>query len=209
MRESLNESIYMQLATAYFNSKPRKPYYEIVALNEDNLSEVIYLEDFSDEEYQALMSLRERYGMDNYIQHLDEVFTDPDELHDLSCGQEIVRVNLDNPCYQYEFGRHELVNNQLSRNTALVVMFDDNYISLLALMLSDPKMNMNKLQFADSFLYNTIYSQIIHMGCDDGFYMGDYPFLVTMDEVLKDAEAIRAQHPELNVKGSMGYYCNI
>ncbi len=118
-------------------------------------------------------------------------------------------MNLDTPCYQYEFGRHELVNNQLSRSTALVVMADENYISLLALMLSDQKMNMNKLQFADSFLYQMIYSQIIHMGCDDGFYMGSYPFLVTMDELQKDAEAIRAQHPELNVKGTTGYYGSI
>ncbi len=210
MKDSFNKSIYMQMATAYFNQKQRKPSYEVVALKEDCLAEVIYLESFSDEEYQSLLSLRAKYGDDDYIKHLEEVFTDPDELYDLSCGQEIVSLNLDNPCYQYEFGRHELVGDRLVKTTVHVVMFDEHYIMALALVLSDPKMNMNKLQFADEFLYRSIYSQVIHMSCDDGFYMGNHPFLITMDELERDAEAIRAQHPELRrVEGTIGYYCNI
>ncbi len=209
MNESITESIYMQLATDYFNQKSRKPFYEVVALNEDNLSEIIFLEAFSDKEYEELVSLKNKYGGNDYICHLDEVFTDPDELHDLSCGQEIVRLNLDNPSYQYEFGRHELYKGQLSKTSAQVVLSDEQYIKALALMLKDSGMNMNKLQFADGHLYDIIYSQIIHMGCDDGFYMGCYPFLITMDELQKDAEAIRTSHLDITVQGTIGYYCNI
>ena len=77
------------------------------------------------------------------------------------------------------------------------------------LICYDSEMNFNKLQFACSFLYDIIYSQIVHTLCDERFYFGSYPFLITMDEIRKDAMNIRAMNPELKCQTGIGYYCNI
>ena len=78
-------SVLGQLAEEYFATKVRLLNYELTALDEDTLSEVCFYETFSEEEIQLLLSLRERYGQDEFVKHLDEIFTAPDELYDLSC----------------------------------------------------------------------------------------------------------------------------
>lgn len=202
-------SVLGQLAEEYFATKVRLLNYELTALDEDTLSEVCFYETFSEEEIQLLLSLRERYGQDEFVKHLDEIFTDPDELYDLSCGREILSIDLDKPYYTYEFGCHELVDGDLCKHTVRVLMDDLQYIKALSLLLSDSGMNFNKLQFADSSLYDLINNQIVRSFCDDGFYFGSHPFLITFDELQRDADEIRKQHPELKKDTGIGYYCNI
>lgn len=202
-------SVFGQLAEEYFATKVRQPNYELTALDEDTLSEVRFYETFSEEEIQLLLSLRERYGQDEFAKHLDEIFTGPDELYDLSCGREILSIDLDKPYYTYEFGCHELVDGDLCKHTVRVLMDDLQYIKALSLLLSDSGMNFNKLQFADSSLYDLINNQIVHSFCDDGFYFGNYPFLVTLDELQRDADEIRRLHTGLEKKDGVGYFCVI
>ena len=209
MKVTENKSVLQQLAEEYFLTKVRQPHYELTAFDDDTLSEVCYIEPFSDEDFQLLLSLKEKYGQEEFVNHLDEVFTDPDEYFDLSCGQEILGLNLETPHYKYEFGCHELYNDHIHKSTVKVLMNDLHYKKLLALLLSDSEMNLNKLQFADKILYDVIYSQIVHSFCDDGFYFGSHPFLITFDELQRDADEIRKQHPELKKDTGIGYYCNI
>lgn len=44
----------------------------------------------------------------HFVKHLDEVFTDSDEIHDFTCGCEILDINLYKHYHQYSFARHEL-----------------------------------------------------------------------------------------------------
>lgn len=209
MEKTERPSVFAQLAEEYFATKVRLPNYELTALDEDTHSEVCFYETFSDEELQLLLSLKERYGQDEFVKHLDKVFTDSDELYDLSCGKEILSIDLDKPYYTYEFGCHELVDGVLCKHTVRVLMDDQQYTKALSLLLSDSGMNLNKLQFADSSLYGLIYNQIVHSFCDNGFYFGNYPFLVTLDELQRDADEIRGQHTGIEKKNGIGYYCNI
>ena len=209
MKGTVNLNNFTQLATDYVSTKQRKRFYEVVALTEDNLEEVIYLQPFSEDECKAIRSLKDNYGEDHYIDHLDEVFIDPEDLYELSYGQDIVHIDIDNPSYKYKFALHEFDNNKYTRRSLDVIMDDEQYIKALSLFLSDSEMNFNKLQFACSFLYDIIYSQIVHTLCDERFYFSSYPFLITMDEIRKDAMNIRAMNPELECQTGIGYYCNI
>ena len=44
MKGTVNLNNFTQLATDYVSTKQRKRFYEVVALTEDNLKEVIYLQ---------------------------------------------------------------------------------------------------------------------------------------------------------------------
>jgi len=190
-------SKFAKLAKEFMATKSRKDYYEITAFNDEDCEEWRFLNAFTEEELNALQQLREKYGMQDFFNHLDEVITDPDELHDLSVGLEITSFDLDTPYHQYRFGRHELVKGELVRHEMLIEISDDKYVRLLELCLSDGGMNMNKLRYADRSIYNELMREVdLHL-TDDHYYIGNYPFLVTMDELMEDVEQIFAAHPEL------------
>lgn len=190
-------SKFAKLAKEFMATKSRKDYYEITAFNDEDCEEWRFLNAFTDEELNALQQLREKYGMQDFFNHLDEVITDPDELHDLSVGLEITSFDLDTLYHQYRFGRHELVKGELVRHEMLIEISDDKYVRLLELCLSDGGMNMNKLRYADRSIYNELMREVdLHL-TDDHYYIGNYPFLVTMDELMDDVEQIFAAHPEL------------
>lgn len=203
--EYIENSKYTKLAKKFLAGKTRKNYYEIIALNEDNLVELRFLQDFNEEEIKTLRVLREKYGKDDFVKHLDEVFTDPDVIHDFTCGFKILNINLDKPYHQYSFARHELRGDSFHRSEALVELSDEGYIRLLAYCIEDKDMNVNKLRYADKALYGIIIREVDNYLCDDGFFMGCNPYLITMDEIKEDAGQILAENPELGKTGTMGY----
>ena len=196
---------YAKSAKKFLAGKERKKYCEIFVLNDDTMEELCFLQEMNEKEIQALRDLRDKYGKDNFIMHLDEVYTEPDQIHDLTCGCEILGMNIDTPCHQYTFSRCELVKGELVKHKCLVELSDEAYIRLLSYCLEDRSMNLNKLRYADKNIYSTIVHNIDSYLCDDGFFMGDYPYLITMDEVKEDADKILSGIPELPTSNSMGY----
>lgn len=203
--EYIENSRYTKLANDFLAKKKRKNYYEIIALNNDNLMELRFLQDFNDDDIKALRELREKYGKDDFVEHLDEVFTDPDEIYDFTCGYEILNINLDKPFHQYRFARHELIGDSLQKSETLVELTDEWYVRLLSYCISDVEMNMNKLRYADKALHSILIKEVDNYLCDDGFFMGCNPYLITMDETKEDANQILAENPELCKTGTIAY----
>lgn len=201
-------SKYIQAAKEQLAKKTRKEYYYVTVVSETHLEDVDYLENFTDEELQALLSLRNKYGKKEFVKHLDEVQFDDYDLIDIFTDEEIVDIDLDFKSYKYEFGRHELHGDKLIRYSTMVNLSDKSYIKLLALCLEDQSMNINKLKYADETIHSAIMREIDGHLCDDDFFCGSYPYLVTMDEVFADVEQILKVHPELqrDQTGCTGYF---
>ena len=192
-------------AREFYATKKRTEFYQVTA-NDDNCGEAIYEHHFNDDQMKALHALEEKYGPMVWVKHLDEVFTDPDELHDLTCGEEVLGLNLDLPIYKYRFVRQELRGDQLKAVDIYVELEDEEYIRLLTLMLQDRDLNMNALKYADKELYEKIVREVDMKHVDDfGQYSVLYPYMITMDEVKEDVAEIRAAHPELKPE-TFGYY---
>lgn len=202
---------YAKLAKEFFATKSRKAYFAISAFSKDHLEEYDFYQEFSDKELQVLRTLRDKYGKDEFVKHLDEFIVDDCEYSDLAGEDEILNIDLDFKFYKYEFGRHELQGDKLTRYSALVEMSDQSYISLLALCLEDQSMNINKLKYADETLYSMIMRGVdAYYFDDDHAYYAMHPYLVTMDELFADVEQILSNHPELRQDNSCcfrGYIC--
>ena len=56
-----------------------------------------------------LLALREKYGKNEFYNHLDEVF-DEDTLHDMIYGSEVISFDLDNEYYMYSFAYHQITD---------------------------------------------------------------------------------------------------
>lgn len=204
--ENMNSGEYMKLAKKFLAGKPRKNYYEVLATDE-NCQTWRFLQELGSDTVKELRALREKYGNEGFVGHLDEVFTNIDEVHDLSGGCEIVDINLDKPLYQYYFARHEMEDDgSLHRAVSLVELSDEEYIRLVAYCLQDKGMNINKLRYADKALHATIVKEVDYYLCDDDFYIGARPYLITMDEIKEDVASILAQHPELSQDDSVTGY---
>ena len=199
-------SLYAKLAKEYLAQKERQVYYTVTLCNEERPDEYCTLEKFTDEELEALHKLRDKYGKDQFVMHLDEIGID--DFIDFACGDEVLDIDLDYKSYRYEFGRHELRDDKLVRYTVLVELRDEEYIRLLALCLEDQTMNINKLKYVYKNGYDWIMHYVDATLSDDGFFCGSYPYLVTMDELFADVEQILTDHPELRRKGSgyTGYF---
>lgn len=203
--EYIENSKYAQLARKCLAEKNRKNYYEFMAQNDEGVETLRFLRELSDDVIKALQGLREKYGQDNFVTDLDEVFTDSDEIHDLTFGCEILDINLDKPLHMYRFARHELSGDSLQRRESLVELSDEQYMRLLYLCLEDKDMNVNKLRYADKALYGIVIEGVDNYLCDDGFFMGCNPYLITMDEIKEDAAQILAENPDLCQTETVGY----
>ena len=76
------------MAQNYLTTKERAPHYEIRSISDRCPADgLCNLESFSDEDMIKLLALHEKYGKDDFYNHLDEVF-DEDTLHDMIYGSE-------------------------------------------------------------------------------------------------------------------------
>lgn len=197
----------LKAAKEFFSTKTPRYFYKISALNEDILNEVYYHQEFSPEEVKQLIKLRKKYGVEDFFNHLSELFDDPDIIHDFSCGDEILGIDLDAPMRKYLFKVHFLDGEKIHCRPAMVELSDEEYIELLALRLDDNHMNMNVLRHLGKDLHDKILKDVEwQTASDDGLLLCPNPFLVAMDEVNKDAEAIMAQYPEFRKTGYRAYF---
>ena len=185
---------YVEMAKAYLEEKERKNYYEFRVFNDDGPIEYFgYQNALTDEEVDKIKKLHARYG-DEYVNHLVEVFGDPDIVHDLGAGCEIVSIDLDTVYHQYTFTLSRVMGDAVSSRKIQIELSDDDYSKLLAWHLYDSHLVMNTLFYRDENLFKRIMRQAMFSFCDEWWPMVDDPFVVIMDEALADVDEIRKKH---------------
>jgi hypothetical protein len=193
---------FITLAQDYLATKERTPHYEIRSISDccpaDGWCD---LQSFSDEDMTKLLALREKYGKDEFFNHLDEIF-DEDTLRDMIYGSEVISFDLDNENYMYSFTLYEIASRAngsfgVERRPVKVNLSNEIYVMLLALCLNDEYLNINSLRYADRELYNIVTYLVDSTKCCEGGYCAVEPYTVTFDEIIEDANNIRKQNPEL------------
>ena len=154
-----------------------------------------------------LIALREKYGKDDFFNHLEEVF-DEDTLHDMIYGSEVISFDLDTEYYMYNFVYHQITPNGLVTGKVKINLYDETYVRLLAHHLENKDLTINSLRYADEELYNIVTHGVDCNFCYDDIYEVRDPYTITMDEVKADAQKIREQNPDKfkNDFGTVGYY---
>lgn len=198
---------FITLAQNYLATKERTPHCEIRSISDCCPADGwCNLQSFTDEEMAQLLALREKYGKEEFYNHLDEVF-DEDTLHDMIYGSEVISFDLDNEYYMYSFAYHQITDKGVTSGKVKLHLEDDTYVRLLALHLENKDLTINSLRYADKNLYEVVTRGVDYHFCYDGDYLVRDPYTVTMDEIKADAQMIREQHPEkfANMHGMVGY----
>lgn len=183
---------YLKLANDFLAKKERVNYYETKAINEPYYDYATILTSLSDEEVSMTRALKERYG-DDFINHLEEVFHDPDYISDMFFG-EPVDIDLDTVYHQYRFTLSEVDGDKVSSRQVLIQLSDEDYAKLLAWHLCDSHLVINTLFYRDENLARRIMREAMSYQCDEGFPMINHPYVIVMDEALADAELIREEN---------------
>ena len=199
---------YITLAQNYLKTKERTPHYEIRSISDccpaDGWRN---LESFSDEDMAKLLALREKYGKEDFFNHLDEVF-DEDTLHDMIYGSETIGFDLDTEYYMYGFTYHQITPRGVVTGKVKINLWDETYVRLVAHHLENKDLTINSLRYADKDLYDIVTRGVDQNFCYDGIYEVCDPYTITMDEARADAQKIREQHPDkfANTHGMVGYF---
>ena len=197
---------FLTLAHNYLATKERTPHYEIRSISDccpaDGWCD---LQSFTDEEMTQLLALREKYGKEDFFNHLDEIF-DEDTLYEIAPG-EIINFDLDSVYYMYSFTCHELTDDGVKDKTVEINLTDETYVKLLALHLGNKDLNINSLRYADKELYEIVTRMVDGTFCDECAYYAFYPYVITMDEIKDDAQKIRELYPDMfgDIFGIVGY----
>lgn len=196
------KSLYKTMARNYFATKEREKQYRII-----DQDDCYSLYPFSDEEIASMKTLREKYGEDEFIKHLGEIFDE--ETLGFIDSEYVDSIIIDRPTYRYTFGYHEIKDNGVYSSKFKIELSDETYIKLLELHLYDKDMNLNILKYADENLYNILSSEIDGRFREDSWqYCITRPFAITMDELKEDAQKIREQYPDKFPKNQGTRYYN-
>ena len=122
----------VKAAKEFFSTKTPRNFYKISALQDDILNEVCFHQEFSSKEVAQLMDLRKKYGEDDFFNHLGEVFEDEDVIHDFTCGDKILGIDLDAPMRKYRFTVHFFNGEKNYDRQAMVELTDEEYNEFMA-----------------------------------------------------------------------------
>lgn len=185
----------LAMAQDFLTTKERKNYYSFTALNDGFDSEYCCDNELSADEVARLRALKDKYG-DAFVGHLDEVFSEPDVIHDFTGGGEILAIDLDNVHYHYGVSLHELhPDGTIHTVSTSVALSDDEYARLIAWHLYDEHLTVNTLRYRDRKLFDTVLdgADLYHTDIDGDCFFASNPYLVTLDEAKGDAETIVRQ----------------
>jgi len=195
MDNTLSFEDCLAMAKEFVPTKKRDCYYEFKFYNDDFGEEWFTLNLLTDEEVAELCALKEKYG-EEYVKHLDEVFDDPDIIHDFTGGCEILDIDLDNIYHQYAFSVHELKPYMtIVSRPVKVTLSDEQYAELIAWHIFDKNFSINLLRYRNKKLYDTVVA-----GADSCFildgdcFIAEAPYVTTLDEAKADADTIIKQH---------------
>lgn len=187
---------FLKIAKEFVSTKEFVNYYPFSAFDDQWCKEVTYLNPLDDREVAEISKLKEKYGKD-FVKHLDEVYDDPDIIHDFTGGDELTDIHLQHIFHLFEFKVHELKpDGTVAGHTCQADLSDDDYARLLAWHLYDQFLTANTLRYNDSELYDTMMSVVdsrfIEPDCN--YIIIENPYLVTFDEAVADVEKIRSKY---------------
>jgi hypothetical protein len=185
----------LALAKDFLLTKDRESYYEFKFYNEDFGEEWHVLNQLTVEEFADVCALKLKYG-DEFVKHLDEVFDDPDIIHDFTGGCEILDIDLDNVHHQYAFSVHELKPYMTVVSQPVEVsLSDEQYAELIAWHIFDKNFSINLLRYRNRQLFDEVTRGAdAHFILDGECFIAEAPYVITLDEAKADAEAIIRQH---------------
>ena len=205
--ESFEECL--RLVQEFLATKKRENSYRIRSIQEGTGHEHTWIEPLTDEQVARIRELKEFYG-EYFVRHLDEVFPDPDVIYELSYGEEIQDIDLDNVLHEYRIAIHELLPDGTTvSHPYKIELSDEQYVELVALHLFDNDFTVNLLRFRDRSLYDAVM-----LGVDGFFWNLDdtlevsNPYLPTLDEAKADAEMILEKNNITRVKGRRKVFMN-
>ena len=178
----------LALAKEFLTTKERSNYNLFAALDDNNNSHYYCYNELSADDVARLRALKDKYG-DTFVKHLDEVFDDPDLIHDFTGGREILDIDLDNVYCDYDISLHELrPDGTVDTIHTSVAFSDEDYARLIAWHLYDEHLVINTLRYRDRELYDTVLdgADLYHFNSDGGSYDVYDPNLVTLDEPTTD-----------------------
>ena len=183
------------LAQDFLTTKQRNSFYRFTALDDNFDREYCCYNELSADDVARLRVLKDKYG-DAFVRHLDEVFSDPDIIHDFTGGGEILAIDLDHVHYYYSVSLHELQPDGTVYTIHTSVAFsDDEYARLIAWHLYDEHIVINTLRYRDRKLYDSVLdgADLYHTDIDVDCLFVSNPYLITLDEARADADLIVRQ----------------
>lgn len=186
----------LTLATEFLTTKERSNFYQFTALDDNYGTEYLCYNELSADDVARLRALKDHYG-DDFVSHLNEIFSDPDLLHDFTGGGEILAIDLDNVHYHYGVSLHELQADGTVHTIHTRVAFsDDEYARLVAWHLYDEHLTVNTLRYRDRKLYDSVLdgADLYHTDIDGDCLFVSNPYLITLDEARADADLIVRHH---------------
>lgn len=197
----------LAMAQDFLTTKQRNSFYRFTALDDNFDREYCCYNELSADDVARLRALKDHYG-DSFVRHLDEVFSDPDIIHDFTGGGEILDIDLDHVHHYYGVSLHELQPDGTVHTIHTSVAFsDDDYARLLAWHLYDEHLVINTLRYRDRKLYDTVLdgADLYHTDIDGDCLFVSNPYLITLDEARADADLIVRQHNiQSDGKGLLG-----
>lgn len=185
---------YLEMAKAYLAKKERKNYYETESFGEPYPDSVYVYTALTDDEVKQIRTIKERYGKEEFVKHLNEVFDDEDVISDMFYGDPI-DINLDQVYHMYRFAVHQVCSDgKVISYNVLIQLSDEDYSKLLAWYLYDEHLIINTLQYRDEELFKLISHKVIYHISDDGFLMHTSPYAITMDEAEEDSKLIAQEN---------------
>ena len=185
----------LAMAQDFLTTKQRTSFYQFTALDDNFDREYSCYNELSADDVARLRALKDHYG-DTFVHHLDEVFSDPDIIHDFTGGGQILAIDLDHVHYYYSVSLHELQPDGTVHTVNTSVAFsDDEYARLIAWHLYDEHLVINTLRYRDRKLYDSVLdgADLYHTDIDvDGLFVSN-PYLITLDEARADADLIVRQ----------------
>lgn len=179
--------------TAYLASLNLPTYYWIEA-KDDEFDLCIFLHKFSKEDIVGIMALKEKYGEYDYINHLIEYYQDPDLIHDIAPGCEILGIILDRPAlYRHNLVCHSLHPDGTLHQSTIAPFLDMEYlVRLVSLCIEVPYISYNCIGDYDKDLASYLDGKIKDEICDEHMRITNpFPFLFTMDEAQKYAAEVK------------------
>ena len=184
----------LAMAQDFLTTKERDCFYLFTALDDNFDREYYCYNELSADDVARLRALKDHYG-DAFVRHLDEVFSDPDIIHDFTGGREILAIDLNHLHYHYDLSLHELQPDGTVHTIHTSVAFsDDEYARLIAWHLYDEHLVINTLRYRDRKLYDSVLdgADLYHIDGDCLFVSN--PYLITLDEARADADLIVRHH---------------
>lgn len=165
------------------STKHNRIAYATTVYDEDDASQYQILSELDEEERTTVLALREKYGEEDFMNHIEEC----DYLIDIPDGLDILKVDLDTPHYLYNFKIREYCQetDSLEAQNNLVEVNNDTYAKMLTYSLMDSIRSIMDVRRYDKELYDDIMEQSM-FNQTSWFGHVRKPFLVTLDELEED-----------------------